>query len=87
MNRIRSIIIASDASNPGILLSSSSGAGVGVGAVTDADGVSDGKAIGDGEGDTAGEGVNVTAGERVGFGVDVEVANFSFHAFIPSSML
>ena len=38
-----------------------------------------------GVGDTAGEGVPV--GTSIGVGVAVEVANFSFHAFIPPSML
>ena len=38
-----------------------------------------------GVGYTAGEGVPV--GVSVGIGVAVEVANFSFHAFIPPSML
>ena len=102
--KIKSIIIATDASNPGIRLLSPSDTGVSTGDV-----------VGDGDADivgvsAAGEGVKVavaTAGERVGagvgagtdagvcvgvcicvgFGVDVEVANSSFHAFIPPSIL
>ena len=81
MNRIRSISIASDVSNPGIRFSSS-----GIGVVT---GDVVGEAAGVSAGDTAGEGV--AAGERVGvcagIGVVIEVANFSFHAFIPPSIL
>ena len=54
-----------------------------------------GVVIGDviGDGDAAGVGEGVTAGEKVGtgvcvgIGVAVEVPNFSFHAFIPPSML
>ena len=69
MNRIRSIVIARGASNPGI----SSGV------------IGDGEAIGVSAGDTSGEGV--TAGVSIGIGVEIEVANFSFHALIPPSML
>ena len=38
-------------------------------------------------GERVGAGADVDAGICVGFGVDVEVANFSLHAFIPPSIL
>ena len=79
MNRIRSIGIARGASNPGTRFSSS-----GIGVVT-GDVIGVGDAAGVSAGDTADEGV--TAGVSVGIGVAIEVANISFHAFIPPSML